>query len=130
MWGRRYRSCFGVRHKLCTVIRVIRTRDLAKELTSNKRLTSHHFMTILFTIGLWTTSDFETMGLKVLTRSGINVMRITGSNVNMRKLLEMWRKQAVRRRRVVGAASGKWMQTQLSKMNNLNQKVISGSLGR
>jgi len=87
-------------------------------------------MTILFTIGLWTTSDFETMGLKVLTRSGINVMRITGSNVNMRKLLEMWRKQAVRRRRVVGAASGKWMQTQLSKMNNLNQKVISGSLGR
>lgn len=47
----------------------------------------------------------------------------------MKKLLEMWRKQGLRRRRVVGRASGLWMKGQLSKMGKLNQKVISASLG-
>jgi hypothetical protein len=48
----------------------------------------------------------------------------------MKKLLEMWRKQAARKRRVVVAASGEWMKGQLLKMDKMNQKVISASLGR
>lgn len=59
-------------------------------------------------------------------------VRITGSNVTMRKLLEMWhRRTAHVRRRVGGASQGQgWMKKQLSKMDQLNQKVISASLGR
>jgi len=42
----------------------------------------------------------------------------------------MWLRLGMRRRRVVGAATGVWMKGQLSKMGELNQKVISASMGR
>ena len=59
-------------------------------------------------------------------------VRITGSNVIMKKLLEMWHKRTAHvRRRVGGANQGQgWMKNQLSKMDRLNQKVISASMGR
>lgn len=71
------------------------------------------------------------MGLILLTEDDINGVRGPRVARFMKKLLELWRKKAARVKRGVALARGdEWMKGQFERMRQMDQGVISSSMGR